>query len=409
MAEGRWADAYVASADAVCVEQTLGRARERVQLWDRVGRPGEPSANLSCTPDSLLLSYIEAMSDAVRGEHERAAGLLREAALDAPVEYRVEFLYRAGVALALGGSYDDAVVVQNEAAGADPRRVDVRIALAAAQLEAFGPEPAVRTLGGILSLSPQNEELERAREVLNRAVARSQPPIPPGLDEEVSNLLAEIEKDQVSAETAVRLRGQIGPDAHPKLLTVAGLVLMKLGRLAEGSHYLVQAAQANPYDPAPLRSLGTTLYIAGQLERALPHLRDASKRDPFDVDTLKTFAEASAAVGDIESAAVAYDRLSVLEPRNPDHYLWIARMKRRRGDLPSARRAALRGCELVRQNIPLYLERASIEAQIALSATSSQERSRASARTREAVDALLEIAPGHPGAQPILDSIEAID
>lgn len=409
MSEGRWADAYVASASALCETPTLERARERVQLWDRVGRPGEPRANLRCELDALLARYIDGLSTAARGQHQRAAELLATAARNALPEDRGELLYRAGVALSLGGHFEDAVAVLNTAAGADPRRIDIRLGLATAQLEALGPAPAIATLRSILSLAPRAREVDRARELLNRAVARSQPPMPPGLDVEVSRILAEIEKDQVSSETAVRLRGQIGQDPHPKLLTVAGLVSMKLGRLAEGSHYLVQAAAANPLDPEPLRSLGTTLYTAGQLERALPHLRDAAERDPFDIDTLKTLAEAAAAVGDIESAAGAYERLVVLEPLNPDHYLWIARMERRRGDLPSARRAAVRGCELVKRNIPLFLERASIEAQIALSASSSAERERASARTRDAVDALLDIAPGHPGAEPILESLEAID
>ena len=103
----------------------------------------------------------------------------------------------------------DAVVALEAASVADPRRVDVRLALASARLDALGPEPAMETLKGILSLAPSNREVKRAREILNRAVRAGEPEMEPALAVEISNLLGAIEKDQVSSETALRLRERI--------------------------------------------------------------------------------------------------------------------------------------------------------------------------------------------------------
>ncbi|MEO0813549.1 MAG: tetratricopeptide repeat protein, partial [Myxococcota bacterium] len=299
--EGRWAEAYVLSGELLCDAESLELARELVQLWDRVGRPGEPQQNVDCTLGDTTTRYMDALAAAVREDYDRSATLLRAAAKSASRPQKAELRFREGVVLAMGNRPSDAVAALEGASVADPRRVDVRLALASARLDALGPEPAIETLKGILSLTPSSRELKRAREILNRAVRAGEPKMEPALAVEISNLLGAIEKDQVSSETALRLRERTGEGAHPKLLMVSGLVLMKLGRLAEGSHALVAAASANPLDAAALRSLGTTLFTAGQVEMALPHLREAARRDPFDADTLKTLAEGSAAVGDVQT------------------------------------------------------------------------------------------------------------
>lgn len=415
LAAGEWPEAYVLAGDVLCEEPTLAAGREMVQLWDRLGRPSEPVLRIEdCDAPAWVESYVRAMTQATRGDTSLA---LREFAaavteLKADRNRRPELAeveYRRGLVLSLGSQPEAAIDAFNRAAAAAPGRVDVRIAHGAAELSVSGPARTVEILRGILALAPSGRELDRAREVFRQAVRASQPPLPPETELQIGEMLSDIEKDRVTPEDATRLRRRLERSPHPRLRTAVGLVMLKLGRLSEGSYYLSQAAIESPLDPEPPRSLGTTLFAAGRLRAALPHLRDAAERDPFDALTLNVLAEAAAAADDVQSAALAYERLAVLEPTDPDNYLWIARMERKRGNLPSARRAVVRGCELVSRSIPLYLERASIEAEIALSADSALEREQGSQRTRDAVAALLEIAPGHPGAQPILDSLAALD
>ncbi|MEM6532433.1 MAG: hypothetical protein AAF654_07405 [Myxococcota bacterium] len=415
MSAGQWPDAYVLAGDVACEEASLSASREMVQLWDRLGRPSEPVRRLTkCGSPQWLADYVRAMTAATRGDAGSALGFFDAAAnaLEDNREMRrdyAEIRYRQGLVLSLDDKSTAAIVALDAAADADPARVDIRIARASADLSVSGSAATVETLRGVLALSPSSRDLARAREVLRRAVRASQPPLSPETELQISEILSDIEKDRVTPEDATRLRGTLERSPHPRLRTAVGLVMLKLGRLSEGSHYLAMAATESPLDPEPPRSLGTTLHAAGRIRAALPYLRDAVERDPFDSMTLTVLAEAAAAADDVQTAAVAYERLSVLEPLDPENYLWIARMERKRGDLPSARRAVVRGCELVTRNIPLYLERASIEAQIALSAESPLEREQGSRRTRDAVAELLEIAPGHPGAQPILDSLAALD
>ncbi|MEM6733701.1 MAG: hypothetical protein AAF658_19230, partial [Myxococcota bacterium] len=298
---GEWAKAYVLAATLVCSAPSYDDARTLVQLWDRVGRPSRPSSRLeTCEIPPDVSAYVDALTLAVLEQYPDAIAAVRSAqsSLAYTPENQLnlaELRYREGVIAALAGLHADAAVALDDASGLNPERVDIRLAHAAARLETDGPAASIETLRGVLTLRPSAREVDRARELLNRAVERSQPPLDPTTRVEVASALSEIEKDQATPDTALRLRTQVTSASHPKLKTAAGLVMMKLGRLAEGSFYLVEAAEQSPLDPEPSRSLGTTLYAAGQLSRALPHLRDAVARDPFDRGTLLTLAEASAA------------------------------------------------------------------------------------------------------------------
>ncbi|MBC7795036.1 MAG: hypothetical protein H7Z43_15125, partial [Clostridia bacterium] len=86
----------------------------------------------------------------------------------------------------------------------------------------------------------------------------------------------------------------------------------------------------------------------------------------------------------------------------------VARLERKQGRVEAARTAALKGLSVRADDIPLLVEHAAIEAQIALTATEPRVRHQAAGRTRDAVDQLLVVAPGHPGADAIKKSVERI-
>lgn len=406
---GDWPQAYVAATSRLCVESNLDLARQTTELWDKAGRPSSPLYRLEdCSLDPGVLAYLEGMLAAARGAHAEAEAHFERASkrIGSDMELQAEIAYRRGIVLIRAEQWQSARAVLERGVALAPVRVDLRIALARATLDAVGPGPAVSEIRSVLMLSPQPDELDRARSLLVKAVQRSQPKLDARVENELELLLADLEKDALTDESRARVRTWTSRDPHPKTLTVAGLLMMKSGNLTEGSFYLERAAALNPLDPEPLRSLGSTLYAAGRTQLALPVLQRAHERDPFDVVLAKDLATAATEVDDNAVALAAYQHLAVLVPRDPDVFLWLARLRRRAGSLVEARRAARNGVALQDTSIPLVLELASIEAQLTLSAATTSERAAAAERTRRAVAALLKIAPAHPGAKPILESIE---
>ena len=156
------------------------------------------------------------------------------------------------------------------------------------------------------------------------------------------------------------------------------------------------------------RALGGSLYAADRPMEALPFLRQASERDPFDADAATMLAAVATARGETVLAREAYQRLTILAPTMVENHLWLARLERQRGDLAAARRAAERGCSLTPRDVPLLVERAAIEAQLYKDASSDRERDLARDRTKNAVAALLKVAPEHPAAGAILESVRGL-
>ena len=117
-------------------------------------------------------------------------------------------------------------------------------------------------------------------------------------------------------------------------------------------------------------------------------------------------AAASASVGEDVTARDTYRALTLLDPEVADYHLGLARMERRLGRPEAARTAAERGCSLDPQSVPLLLELASIDAELVLKAISAVERDQARERTRAEVERLLRVAPNHPAAAAILESIK---
>ncbi len=137
-------------------------------------------------------------------------------------------------------------------------------------------------------------------------------------------------------------------------------------------------------------------------------MREAARRDPFDAQVRRLLADTASRLNEPEAALEAYRALTVLGPREPENYLWVARLERKATRYEAARIAAEKGLNIQADNVPLLVERAAIQAQIAVAATDSHKRRDAADRTREAVDSLLAVAPGHPGADAIKKSVEGI-
>ena len=406
--QGKPAESFALYGRALCASPAdVTLALRFVDVWHELGAAGSVRASLArCKLSEGVVAFIDGLAAGARGEADGADALLVRAQTLVEESSRPEVAYRRGL-VALGAHHPDrAQVALEEAAGLAPARVDVRLALAQALMDRGDTTASVTVLRGLMAVSPTSEEIRRARRMLQTAVARSEPRLAEDVERSVRDSLAELERGEPTMEALAHLQELAAEVNHPRVLMVAGLAALRRGQTNEATRLLEAAAALSPLDPAPWRALGSSYYAIERANDALRPLREAFARDPFDSEVAEMLAAASASVGEDRTARDTYRALTLLEPDVADHHLGVARMERRRGRPDAARAAAERGCSLEPQSVPLLLELASIDAELALKAPSAVERDQARERTRAEVDRLLIVAPNHPGAAAILESIK---
>ncbi len=405
---GRLGEAYSAYAAALCATPNLEQARKLGETWAALGQPGRLITRVeTCGLPTGVVAYLDGLAAGARGDAAAAEQhFLRARALLGP-EVEAELAYRRGLAWLAVGQAPLARDPLERAAALAPERVDARLALAQAQSEQGEPSTAATTLAGILAVSPTQAELARARRILAAAVRRAEPPLAGAAEEELARLLAKLERGEVSDGELAAATALARSHAHPRVLTVAGLVAWRRGMEREATQLLAEAARLNPLDGEPQRVLGAAHYTAQRSRETLAPLKESLRRNPFDSEVARMLAASATTEGDVETAAAAYRRLTVLEPSVAEHHLWLARSERRLGRVREARSAAARGTELKRDNVPLWVELASLEAQLAREAPSAGERRDAYQRSQLALGRLAALAPSHPASAAITRELDA--
>ena len=405
------ATAYPKFAEALCREdKSLATARGLVESWVALGKPGTASQHVrECKLPPVVMAYIAGLEAAAMGTPQPALQSLDDAlAAASSAGDRAEIGYRAGLVRLESGDFDGAITSLREASGNDTQRVDVRLGLAQAQSQARLYAECVTTLRGILAIELTANDLDRARRVLRGAIRGAEDPLPAEARAELQDLLTVAERGAVDEHHIVRARELLSQHHHASVLTVLGVLAMRAGDVANGATALNEAAKLAPLDPDPPRALGFAFFASDRASLALGPLREAARRDPFDIQSRAMLAETASKLGETAIALEAYKALTVLAANRSDNYLWVARLERKQSRLEAARTAALKGLAVHKDDIPLLVEHAAIEAQIALTASESRVRREAASRTRDAVDELLVVAPGHPGAEAIRKSVEGI-
>lgn len=409
---GDEASAYPQFARALCEEdQSLTTARNLVEAWVGLGKPGTVEQHIrDCKkiPKSVA-AYIAGLEAASQGTPEPALASLDVALVASSVAAdRAEIAYRMGLVRLEAGEASGAIDDLRAASGNDPLRVDIRLGLAQAQSQARLYAECVGTLRGLLAVDVTPNDLEKARRVLRSAIRGAEDPLPVEARVDLQDLLSIAERGAVDEHHIVRARELLAQHHHASVLTVLGVLLMRMGDVANGTASLNEASALAPLDPDPTRALGLAFFASDRASLALGPLREACRRDPFDVQARAVLAETASKLDETALALEAYKALTVLAPNRSDNYLWVARLERRQGRSEAARQAALRGLAVHADDIPLLVEHAAIEAQIALTASEKKVRGQAAERARDAVDQLLVVAPGHPGADAIRKSVEGI-
>ncbi len=405
--EGRAVEAYEAFAEAVCENPRDVRvATEFVEIWHQLGGVGDPAAKVSrCKVSEPVVLYIEGMRAAVAGRSRDADIALARALELSPPAYHAEIEYRRGL-VALNAGNVDALSYLERAAGLAPARVDVRLAMARVLVDGEEYAEAVAVLRGVLALDVTPEEINKARRILGTAIDGAEPKLNPGVERTLQDILVGLEKGTPETTALVRAQALVEEVPHPRVLKVAALVALHRGLETEAVNRLEVAAELSPLDPEPWRILGMARHAGERANEAAAALGEAHRRDPFDVDVARVLASTSTQTQDFQTARDTYVDLTRLEPAVAEHYLLLARSERRLGRATAARRAAEAGVAISGQSVPLLLELASIEAQLALGAPTEDERRAARRRTEETIERLLEVAPDHPGAAAILASLE---
>jgi Flp pilus assembly protein TadD len=406
--QDKLAESFALYGRALCATpDDLTLALKLVDVWHELGATGEVRASLgSCRLPAGVQAYVDGLAAGAQGHVDDADGLLGTAETLVGEGYGAEVAYRRGLVLLAGREAGRAQVALERAAGLAPGRVDVRLALAQALMDRGAISDCVAVLRGIMSVTPNREEIHRARRMLQTAVTRNEPPLAEDVERTVRELLAELEHGQPSAEATARLQALALEVNHPRVLTVAALAALKRGFQSEAERLLEAAAILNPLDPAPWRALGGTYYSTDRAGEALKPLREAFERDPYDVEVAEMLAATSAAVGEIATARQTYRALTVLVPERADYHLGLARMERRLGRPEAALAAASRGLSLEATSVPLLLEVASIDAELASKAPTEVEREEARDRAHADVARLRAVAPDHPAAAAILESLK---
>ncbi|MEZ0313078.1 MAG: tetratricopeptide repeat protein [Myxococcota bacterium] len=408
---GDQANAHRMFAEALCKEEvSLDNARAVVETWVALGKPGRADQRLErCALPVHVRGYLEGLAAAAEEQWEVAGADLMRAEATAPDDAaRAEIAYRLGLVSLEQGHIDDAIVVLQRSAGLAPLRPDVRLGLAQAQARARLFAECADTLRGVVAIPMRATDLERGRRILRNAVRAAEDPLPDSMRVELAELLTISERGVIDEQHLARVRELMTEQRHASVLMVAGVLAMRAGDHAMATVWLNEATILAPLDADPPRALGIAFFAADRPSLAVGPLRDAARRDPFDLQVRGMLAAAASKVGESDVALEAYRALTVLAPAEPDNFLWVARLERKSGRNEAARAATERGLAVQSDNVLLLVERAAISAQMTLAEREPDARRAAAEQTREAVDRLLTVAPGHPGADAIKKSVDGI-
>jgi cellulose synthase operon protein C len=129
-----------------------------------------------------------------------------------------------------------------------------------------------RTMLGLVNLRQGN--LGQAELHLSQVVASDQS------NWYARRLLAETRIAQKEPEAALRLlQGQVGDEANPALLTMAGRLSLGSGNREQGLALLEQASSANASDPQVIMELASGYLVAGEVDRAIELIESLPESD----------------------------------------------------------------------------------------------------------------------------------
>jgi len=354
-------------------------------------------------PRDAVARYVLGLARlAATGEGEKAgaAAWLDEAAELDPGE--AEYRYRAGLAWLLAGEAEKARERLEQALNLAPDRSRYYPAAVDALLRTGQRERALELLASLVALGPRLGDVRLGREALALAVAPDR-----GLNASMkAELTATLEQLEPGGDVEAALRtieGLIEQQPETPILHQArGLAMERMGRHSEAIVSLRRSAELAPQWAEPHRGLAAVLAALGRHDEALVQYRKAVELDPLSEDARSGIAQILAERGDFERAAEVLRELVLLTGGAAGARLWLARALSGYGRDQEAE-VELRAVLDEQPAHPAALFRlASLRAEAGFKLPPGDRQEAALLEARALVERLLEVSPGHQGAQELV-------
>lgn len=297
--------------------------RVSLELWEALGRPDSPPEPLASCPlpqplrtlgDGLVAS---AMANWQRADEVLAAAA--EQAAESPPPWRAEVAMRRALVATHIGQSRAAEEHLLTAARATPDSPEVHLFAAHTQLRLGNPVGTVEALRGMLRAAPSPADLGRARILLRQAADAAAPAPSPADLAAAQELMQTLQSDPIDADELPHARLLVSAAPHPRVLTLAGLLALRLGATAQGIDWLERAQAQNPLDPDPPRIVAGHYVAASDAATAVIALHTAAEANPFDAELAAELARQEQKAGDWVGAAKTLEALLVLEPHVARH------------------------------------------------------------------------------------------
>ena len=167
--------------------------------------------------------------------------------------------------------------------------------------------------------------------------------------------------------------------------TNLGIVLLQLGRSAEGQAQLQRAIALKPAFAAPYFNLASFLFWKGEIHEAKDLALKAIELEPKNLKALSLLGSICIAQGDTEEGNVYLERAFVIDPRSPSVLISLASVNLLKGDKPRAREYFETASVLDPRAVDALVGLASLE-------TDEEERARIAERMQKLLSSSLPIS-----------------
>jgi len=263
-------------------------------------------------PDDARVLLVRADIASARNDWPAVGRLIDEALAKHPGD--VVATVRKAYLLAERGDTDAAVKLLEDAVAANPRVIGVRVTL-------------VSFLIATHKLDAASAQVDKLKELEPKSFATNY----------ADALVSYAKGNYVHARDALQQPLSV-PLPSPDVLTLNGLVQIKLGAYAAAEESLTKALARVPNDPNAQRALAQTYVSTGRARLALDLIEPQLRAGSTDAALWNIAGEASVVAGNLTAAADYFTRASELDKQNIDAKVRLAQVRMRTGDTERAMR-----------------------------------------------------------------------
>lgn len=317
-----------------------------------------------------------------------------------------DYHYRLGIVLTEGDEYAEARAVLAKAVELDPKRARYRLPYATALARTGARKEGVAQLAAILSLDPAREEVQLAERAAKQLVDPFRG-FPQSAREQYDLALNYLQSDSTAqAQTALDALLERYPDLAI-LHATSGLAAMKTGDAGRAIAEFRRASELDPELADPHEYLADLYFNRGRPDTAREHYEAALARNPYLPGPRKRLAEVALKDNRKEAAAEEYGRYLLLRPDDFDVLVAHATLLTDLGR-PDAGEAWDELIHRYPRRPDALVGAAKFFFVRAATAKTPEERSAAKDRTRNVLEAAVEVDPENLVAAEMLAQLKRL-